>query len=174
MLGLLSLPAALPLAGKTLSFLLPLLSLLTYPPDMYPDDLKARQGGQGQWAGGRGGAGDGSGVGWMRGVGCGELNAVWCATGAWAGSAGSTPHQAAGCWAVCLAFRLCTACSYLMPVAYLTASPCRLGCLPGCVQGPQALVVVPTRELGVQVSPLLQTLPAAATSAGAHSASTES
>lgn len=27
-------------SGKTLSFLLPLLSLLSYPPHTYPDDLK--------------------------------------------------------------------------------------------------------------------------------------
>ncbi len=29
-------------AGKTLSFLLPALSKLSYPPDAYPDDLKVR------------------------------------------------------------------------------------------------------------------------------------
>lgn len=28
-------------SGKTLSYLLPLLSTLDYPPDVYPDDLKA-------------------------------------------------------------------------------------------------------------------------------------
>lgn len=33
---------SLPCAGKTLSFLLPALSKLSYPPDAYPDDLKVQ------------------------------------------------------------------------------------------------------------------------------------
>ena len=30
-------------SGKTLAFLLPLLSVLQYPPELYPDDLKVRR-----------------------------------------------------------------------------------------------------------------------------------
>ena len=41
-------------SGKTLAFLLPALSLLSYPPETYPDDLKASGRAAGWRAGGRG------------------------------------------------------------------------------------------------------------------------
>lgn len=42
-------------SGKTLAFLLPALSLLGYPPTLYPDDLKASCGGIAQGLGRKGG-----------------------------------------------------------------------------------------------------------------------
>ena len=105
-------------SGKTLAFLLPLLSLLRYPPHTYPDDLKARA----------------------------VPPAVPCRV---------------QCMAACLTHQLPLNRLLLDAAAVLAAPP------PHCAvravrrsapQGPAALVVVPTRELGVQAVMLVYRL----------------
>jgi hypothetical protein len=99
-------------SGKTLSFLLPLLSWLSYPPDTYPDDLKA-----------------------SRLPDALRHDAVQAP-----GSNDFHGCRPAGC---------CFRAQRRSP----TPAPPR-----ACLQGPQAVVVVPTRELGVQLVMLVYRL----------------